>query len=308
MVSIVALGVHRPRQMNIADGAEELGLNDVEIRRYRRAYGFENICFDPAATEQDLLSAAIENISGFGSLAPRIRFVIRPRTVRSPSPYPQSPLQDVTRRFGLTDALAFAVTDQACAGGLLAMDLAASLLDNEANDSLALILTGEKTYGNVGRIIPGVALLGEATAAIVVAAHAPRDTMLGYASQSVPIPGSGLTMGEEAMAAFGDIYASTLSEVIRQAVASADLAIGDLDAYLPHNVSRIVGIRTGRSLGLDSSRIHTANIAETAHCFSADTFINLHSAQADEILTEGDIYVMTSVGLGATFSAAVFRH
>lgn len=309
MTSIVDIGINKPSQVSLVDRQLSLGLSDVELRRYRRGFGFEHVCFDPAATEIDLVMNAVNDLSNFSDIASRVRFVIRPRTLRSSSPYPQNPLLDIRRELGLVGAQSFSITDQACASGLLAMELAGELLaDRGEEGAFALILAGEKTYGASSQIIPSVAVLGEATAAVVVSAEVGSNHMIGYAADTIAVPGSGLTMTEEALQAFGSIYSEALLRVIHAALQAAGITVEDLTLYLPHNVSKITGIRTGRTLGLHSSQIHTSNIAETAHCFSADSFINLKSVMDDGEISEGELFLVTSVGIGATFAAAVFRH
>lgn len=308
VASIRDIGVYKPPAVSLDDRQVALGLTDVELRRYKRGFGFDNVCFDPAETEVGLLRKAVGVLPEFPRVADRVRFVIRPRTIRSPSPYPQNPLQDVRRGLGLAHAQAFSITDQACASGLLALQLAEDLLaDLNEPDALALILAGEKTYGPTTQLIPGVAVLGEAAAAVLVGRSPGPNQMIGYAADTVAISGSGLTMTDAALGEFGGIYSQSLLRVIAAALDAAGVSAQDLAWYLPHNVSKIVGIRMGRTLGLDPSRIHTANIAETAHCFSADTFINLDSVMADGDIAEGDLFLVTSVGIGATFAAAVFR-
>ncbi|PZE34235.1 3-oxoacyl-[acyl-carrier-protein] synthase III C-terminal domain-containing protein [Curtobacterium sp. MCPF17_031] len=308
MTSIVDIGVHIPAQIALSDRQESLGLSDVELRRYKRGFGFDRVCFDASATEVDLLHRAVDDLEHFALAAERVKLVIRPRTIRSTSPYPLNPMLDLRRQLGLMEAQAFSITDQACASGLLAMELAGDLLEQCEDDALALILAGEKTYGASSQLIPSVAVLGEATAAVLVSARPGRNQMIGYAADTIAVPGSGLTMTDEALLVFGEIYSTSLLRVINAALEAAGLSVQDLDLYLPHNVSKIVGIRMGRTLGLQSEQIHTANIAETAHCFSADSFINLKSVMTEGSLGIGDFFLVTSVGIGATFAAAVFKH
>lgn len=309
VASILNIGVYKPVAVSLDERQSALGLTEVELRRYKRGFGFDKVCFDPSEDEVGLLRKAVGMLSEFSLVADRIRFVIRPRTIRSPSPYPQNPLQDVRRELGLAHAQAFSITDQACASGLLALQLAEDLLtDRNEPDAVALILAGEKTFGPASQLIPGVAVLGEAAAAVLVGRSPGPNQMIGYAADTIAISGSGLTMTEAALGEFGGIYSESLLRVIAAALNASGVSAEDLAWYLPHNVSKIVGIRMGRTLGLDSSRIHTANIAETAHCFSADMFINLDSVIADGDIVEGDLFLVTSVGIGATFAAAVFRH
>jgi 3-oxoacyl-[acyl-carrier-protein] synthase-3 len=55
-------------------------------------------------------------------------------------------------------------------------------------------------------------------------------------------------------------------------------------------------------------RLYLDNLADLGHCFGADAFLNYRSASDAGRLKPGDHYVMTAVGLGATFSAMVFEH
>ena len=60
-------------------------------------------------------------------------------------------------------------------------------------------------------------------------------------------------------------------------------------------------------LGIPLARVFLDNVPVTGHCFAADPFINYVSARDAGRLRPGDLYLMASVGLGATFSAMVLR-
>ncbi|KSW28531.1 3-oxoacyl-[acyl-carrier-protein] synthase III C-terminal domain-containing protein [Cellulomonas sp. B6] len=309
MTAIVDVATYVPRQVPLAERQTELGISDQDLRRYSRAFGYEQVCYDPSQTEAQILLGAARALPGLAGHEHRVRYVLRPRTIRSASPYPHSPLREVTDALGLGSAQAFAVTEQACAAGLLALDTAGALLAADPDpEALALVLVGEKTYGTVGQLIPGMAVLGEATAAVLVAADGDRDVLLGYSATITPIPGSGLTMDGPAVAAFGAVYGSTLAAVVDEALTAAGLRAEDLALYLPHNINKMLCQRTASNLGLRRDQVVTDNIARTAHCWGADTFLNYRTAVDTGRLAPGDHYLMTSVGLGATFAAAVLRH
>jgi len=67
--------------------------------------------------------------------------------------------------------------------------------------------------------------------------------------------------------------------------------------------------RLERILGnaLVSAQVKLA-LDKTGHCFCADPFINYQTVRELGLLKPGDKYLMTSAGLGQTFSAAVFQH
>ena len=62
----------------------------------------------------------------------RVRYVLYARAMPVVAPYPVNPLHEVCRALGLEHALAFTVTQQSCASGLMAIDMAAARLGAEA--------------------------------------------------------------------------------------------------------------------------------------------------------------------------------
>jgi len=309
MTSIVEVATYVPGQVRLADHTAAVGLSSVELRRYERAFGYHTVAYAADQTETDILMGAAGKLQGLAGCEDRVRYVLRPRTVRWPSPYPLSALHEVREELGLGHAQAFALTEQACAGGLLAIDTAGALLRDDGDpDALALVLIGEKTAPNVAEFIPGMAVLGEATAAVLVAADGVRDRVLGYSASVLPVADSGLTLDPEAVKAFGAIYGDGLTAVIGGALSVAGLRPRDLALYLPHNVGRRLCLTTGAALGLSEDQVVTDTISENAHCWGADPFVNYQVARQLGRLAPGDRYLMTSVGLGATFAAMVLEH
>ncbi|MDO0929051.1 hypothetical protein QQY24_27925 [Streptomyces sp. TG1A-8] len=94
-------------------------------------------------------------------------------------------MEDVCAAAGLDRAVAFTLTRHGCATGLLALDLAGRLLEADDDpDALALVLSGEKTFSAALQLIPESPVMGEATAAALVAPHGERDPLLGYACRT----------------------------------------------------------------------------------------------------------------------------
>ncbi|MDN5794422.1 MAG: hypothetical protein L0H79_01555 [Intrasporangium sp.] len=309
MTSIAEIATYSPGQTRLRDRQHEFGLTDVELRRYERAFGYDRIAFDPRQSEADLLVGAASKLVTLRGAEQRVHYVLRPRTVRWPELHPDSALRTVRETFGLQHAQSFALVDQACAGGLLAIDMAGALLAQDGNpDALALVLIGEKASCRISQVIPGMAVLGEATVAILVSLDDEHDRVLGYAAVVEPIPGGGLTMEPDAVRAFGAVYGRTLGRVITGALQAARTRPEDLCLYLPHNVSQRLCLETGAAIGLAPEQVVTDTIGEIAHCWGADPFYNARHAIDLGRLRTGDRYLMTSVGMGATFAAMVVEH
>ena len=309
MASIIGIGTCRPRQRTVEQLSDELGLSDVDARRFRRGAGFDRICVDPDRSEADLLLAAIEALPGIDGLRGRVTWLVRARSIRFATPWPDRLVAEVCDRAGFGKARAFTLSDQACAAGMFATDLAVQLLRDDGDpDAVAIVLTGEKTFGRGCRVLPRIALMGEATAAVAVSLGGGAHELLGYASRQVPIGGESLALDEESARLFSQIYDGEIGGVISRALAEAGVEPSELQRYLPHNVGRIVSVRTGLAVGFEQEQIDRGTLAETGHCWAADNFMNIETAQRDGRLAAGDIVLLTAVGLGATFAAMVCRY
>ncbi len=309
MTSIVEVSTHWPSQISIAEHQQDLRLSDTEIRRYTRGFGLSEVCWDKERSEKDILLGALEKLTSLRGQEDRVRYILRPRTLRSPSPYPLSPLQEIREEAGLHNARTFALTEHACASGLLALDVAGMLLDQDEDpDALALILVGEKSPSVECRFLPGVGATGEATAAVLVAPSGHRDRVLGFSTRTRYTGDPKMAMTDQATRCFRDMYAELLVGVVNEALDEAGLGIGDISLLLPHNVNRVAWTNLVDAMGIPLDRLLMDNIPRTGHCFGADPFINYGTARELGRLNPGDRYLMAAVGLGANFAAMVLEH
>ncbi|WP_033262391.1 3-oxoacyl-[acyl-carrier-protein] synthase III C-terminal domain-containing protein [Amycolatopsis vancoresmycina] len=307
MTSLVAVSAYVPTTVPIESLQDELGLSATQLRRFRRMYGLSEVCRSNES-EADMLLGAVSKLDFLAGQEERVRYVVRAKTMPAASPYPVNPMLGVRAALGLDHATMFTVTDHACASGLLAIDLCGTLLAADGDpDALALVLTGEKAFTHSAQVIPDVAIMGEATAAVLVGPGAGQDTMLGYATTTLGGPGGEVILDDEQAAEFRRIYPGAVADVAREAIAVAGLTVDDIAMVLPHNVNKISWVRASGALGIPRSRIFLDNVGTTGHSFCADPFLNHHTANGLGLLAPGSCYLMISVGLGSTFSAMVFR-
>ncbi|MFI9360459.1 3-oxoacyl-[acyl-carrier-protein] synthase III C-terminal domain-containing protein [Kitasatospora sp. NPDC053057] len=310
MTSITAVASCLPDTIPIARFQQELQLTDVQLRRYQRFYGLAEVCRDPAATETELLLRAAAKLVELRGQEQRVKYVLQARTMPSPLPYPMTSLGPLQAELGLEHAAAFVVSHHACASGLLAVDMAGTLLAADPDpEALALVVAGEKACTTHTQSIPDVTVMGEGTAAFLVSAdRSGSDRMIGYAARTYTRFGDEFIMSESAAKEFQDLYGPGLCEVIHAALAEAACGLDELALVLPHNVNRLSWIGVCKELGLPLDKVFLDMVGESGHCFCADPFINLQKATGLGRLQPGDRYLMTSVGLGATFAAMVFEH
>lgn len=286
------------------------GLKASTIKAYQRFYGFGAVHRDANVGIAAQMVAAARAIPDLAEQQHRIRYVVQSRTMPVAAPYPFNPLHEARDALGLSHAAAFSVNQHACASTLLAVELAGQLLTEDADpDALALIFGGEKTFTEDADVLGITAVMGEGVVAVLVRPGDGPDRLLGYATRNYGQFHESSRMNGDYVAEWAALYTRGLSEVILAAVERAGLGIDDVALILPHHVNKISWIRTLKLLGVQQrERLFLDNLARLGHCFGADSFFNYRSAADAGRLKPGDRYVMTSVGLGATFSAMVFEH
>jgi 3-oxoacyl-[acyl-carrier-protein] synthase-3 len=313
MTAIDAVSVYLPPvRIPVAELAEDLGLNRVQVRMFQRFYGLNEVSRDPDASLHDLLLRAAAGLTALPDNAHRVRYVLYPRTIPVVTPYPVNPLHDVCHALGLDHALAFTVTHQSCASNLLAIDIAGRLLaadehEDEDEAPLALVLTGEKAFTREAEMFPDTTIFGEGASACLVSASGARDRMLAYASN---VRGEFDSATGENDARLQREYRPSLAEVMHQALDEAGTTLDDIRVVLPHNVNLITWWRMCLLLDLPRERVLLDNVPSTGHVFCTDVFANYMTACERGLLRPGDRYLAAAVGAGggATFSAMVFEH
>lgn len=309
VTTIRAVAGHVPkRSIAVADYLRPYGMSESRIRMHEKFFGFGRIPLDPASSLADHLVASVAALPDFSEVRHRIRYVIHARSMPVVAPPGENPLGEACARVGLSSATAFSLTQHACASGLLAIDLAGRLLRGD-DHGLVLLLVGEKAFTAAARIITNTSVMGEGSAAVLIGSGPGRDQVLSYATHTEGKFHGGAWMSEERNAEFQDEYPGHVVSVIRRVLDGAGMTIDDVSLILPHNVNRMSWARILRRLGMPNpDRLFLDNLGTWGHCFGADAFVNYAAASAAGRLRRGDRYLMTAVGLGATYSAMVLEH
>jgi 3-oxoacyl-[acyl-carrier-protein] synthase-3 len=305
-----AVTAYLPEQrVPIEDLADRLGLDERQVRVFRRFHGLGEVCRQTEGTLLDLLVSALRGLAELRGQEHRVRYVLYARGMPVALPYPMNPLHELCDMFGLRHAMAFTVTHHACATGLLAVDIAGRLLATDGEPgALALVLAGEKTFTRDAELVPETSVFGEGASACLVSADGPRDRMLSYVTRTRGDFDGRLIEDADLLARFQREYPECLAEVILTATERAGLRLADLALIVPHNVNTVSWRRMCKRIGFPVDRVVLDNIPLTGHNFAADAFINYHTAAERGLLRPGDRYLVAAAGLGATFSAMVFEH
>ena len=310
MTTLKAVACYLPdKRMPVEDVAGQLGLTSMQVRLFRRYLGLAEIRLDHGGTLVDLLSAATARLDALRGLEHRVRYVLHARALPVVVPYPVSPVRDLCRAFGLDHAVSFTVSHQACASGLLAVDLAGRLLAEDGDpDALALVVTGEKAFTRDARMVPGMSIFGEAAAACLVGSDGPADRVLSYAASVRGGFDGRLDEMPDVAVRFEKEYPTSLAEAMSTAADQAGVSLSELSLILPHNVNALSWQRLCRRIGFPVSRVLLDNVPVAGHAFCADPFINYVTAMERGLLRSGDRYLIAAAGVGATFAAMVVEH
>ena len=315
MTALEAVSVYLPPvRTPIESLAGPLGLTDMQVKLFRRFHGLREVGRDPDASLQALLMKAAAGLAALRGQEHRVRYVLYARAMPVVGPYPVNPLHEVCRALGLGHALAFTVTHQSCASGLLAIDMAGRLLAADTADGpdgqagpLALVLSGEKAFTREAQMFADTTIFGEGSAACLVSAFGARDRVLAYACN---VRGEFDSDTGANDARLQREYRPSLAEVMRQALDEAGLTLDDIRVVLPHNVNLVTWQRMCLLLKFPRDRVVLDNIPASGHVFCADVFANYKTACERGLLQPGDRYLAAAVGAGgaATFAAMVFEH
>jgi 3-oxoacyl-[acyl-carrier-protein] synthase-3 len=307
VTAIAAVGTFVPAErVSIESYAEAFDLTPMQVRVFRR---YHKLGSAARSTESlaGLLRLALADLGLSQEQRGRVRYVLYARTFPVVVPYPRNPLHEALQEAGLGHAVAFAVGQQACASGLLAVDLAGRLLAADGDDGLAVVLAGEKAFTGEAQFVPETSMFGEGAAACLVSASGDRDRLLSYVAR---LRGEFDGDLEEVASEFQRVYHDALGEAVTAAVGRAGLELTDIAVILPHNVNQVAWQRTCKRIGYPLDRVLLDHVAEHGHVFCADAFINHRTAVERGLLRPGDRYVIAAAGAGrgATFSAMVFEH
>jgi len=315
MTALEAVSVYLPpERVPIESLAGPLGLTEMQVKLFRRFHGLREVGRDPDPSLQRLLMKAATGLDALRGQEHRVRYVLYARAMPVVAPYPANPLHEVCHELGLGHALAFTVTHQSCASGLLAIDMAGRLLAADAADGqdgqaapLALVLSGEKAFTREAQLFADTTIFGEGASACLVSAFGDRDRMLAYASN---VRGEFDSATGANDARLQREYRPSLAAVMRQALDEACVALDDIRVILPHNVNMVTWQRMCLLLKFPLDRVVLDNIPASGHVFCADVFANYKTACERGLLRPGDRYLAAAVGAGggATFAAMVFEH
>ncbi|MET8995651.1 ketoacyl-ACP synthase III family protein [Amycolatopsis sp. Hca4] len=288
----------------VADLAGPLGLDATQLRFFTRFLGLDRVAVADGLELADLLTGAGERVLA-GTDRDSVRFLVHAHTMQHVAVATPGLLEDVRTRLRLHRATAFSLSHLNCVVGLHALHVARSLLATAAPGDRVLVLTGDKVLMHEARLIRDTTIQGDGAAAVLLGPDPRGDRVLGRALTVLGEFYRGIDCDEALQLQYKHVYPDALAQVMQDALDDARAEAADIAAILPHNVNKLSWKRITGTLGVPRDRVFLDNVGKYAHCYSSDPFINLAAARADGRVDPGDLVLLASAGLGATFAAAV---
>ncbi|MEZ0109810.1 3-oxoacyl-[acyl-carrier-protein] synthase-3 [Catenulispora sp. EB89] len=222
-------------------------------------------------------------------------------------------LDGLRSRLGQSDTAFYGVSHINCAAMLRSVELARRFLTRPGAGPAerVLVLGGDQASSHQGRarVIPGVAVPGDAAVGVMVHApttrRRPRYRYLGGASSRDARFHRNQRMSPPELGLFQEASGEQTVRTLRRAVAAASLTVDRVDWVMPHLTSRMFWGRVSRSSGIPKDRICLDLIPELGHNYGADALLALEHADRSGRLRPGDRCVLFAIGQGAYFQAMV---
>jgi 3-oxoacyl-[acyl-carrier-protein] synthase-3 len=307
MLSIIDFTVAFPGlEQRIEDAATELALSPIELKMFRRFYGFERFSLDHNQPLFDLINTALGAlVSRQPSLQRHLQVLAHCHTLPSVAPFGKEVVRLLRERYFDHRTEIMSVTMNQCATGISILGFMDDFLSCEQR---GVILIGEKAFHRTIRLIENTTIMGEAATAMLIGhgvgileyigGHTSHE---GGSSVISGHPDSGQPVG------FGRNYFDFMVRHIKEALSKQGFDIDDVRHIFPHNVNIPSWHQIVNMLSIPRERVHTQNVHQHGHCFGADPFINLLDALGTGHLMVGDTVLLISAGLGATVSTALVR-
>jgi 3-oxoacyl-[acyl-carrier-protein] synthase-3 len=280
---------------------------------------------EPGSATSDLCLPAARDALAAAGLTARDVDVLMVASYTADQPLPSTALI-VQDALGAHRALTIDVTQAACANGVQAMLMAASLLQTPAAEVVLVIAADCASRLTDPEERTTRVIFGDAAAALVVTrASTEGSGLLGWdfgsqLSYGVQVPAGGsrrptstATLAERRHylemngREVWDTATRCLPDSIQAAVDRAGLAVGEIDHFFLHqaNLHLVTAVREKLGIPADLVPITVDRLGNTG---SAGVFTALHRAFGQGAVRPGDTYVISAIGAGFQWGTLCFRH
>jgi 3-oxoacyl-[acyl-carrier-protein] synthase-3 len=205
-----------------------------------------------------------------------------------------------------------------CAGVHLALKTAIALMDADPRIQTALLVTGDTPPKHNRTLLP-ITVQGDAGSAMVLRRQGGGLEILGvevltlghlHDAISLVRTNGRLEIAVDALRveeAVVPIYYLNLYRLVQNVLASASVALEEIDHFIYSNISQRDREGFRRILGLPEGRLPVTPIAEFGHTFASDLIINYVTLRREGLIKPGQLLLFASAGIGFTWGVTLAR-
>lgn len=245
-------------------------------------------------------------------------------TANPDQPFPSTALT-VARQLGAVDAVPFDLTQAACSGGLLALELASSIVGERYGRILVIAVEVFSRQTNpldrTTRIFfgdaAGAALVtrefeqGRGIRSMVINSDFDMSVGIRGGGSRHPLDSAAIERGDQYIYMDGPrvwtLATTLLPGVVRKAVSEAGKSLGEIDNFVFHQANRNIIVDVMDTLGVDRSRA-PITLDRLGNTGAASIFTVLAQLSRNGGLREGETTVVATIGAGFIWGAMVLVH
>lgn len=245
-------------------------------------------------------------------------------TANPDQPFPSTALT-VAQGLGAARAVPIDLTQAACSGGLLALEVASSMIGHRYRNILVIAVevfsrqtdpadrTTRIFFGDAAgaAIVTTEQTPGRGIRSSVFAAELDMSVGIRSGGSRHPATPEALEHGEQYIYMDGPrvwkLATTLLPDVVRRAVADADLALTDIDNFVFHQANRNIVHDVMDTLGVDRT-LAPITLDRLGNTGAASIFTALAQLRRDGRSKSGEVTVVATIGAGFIWGAMVLVH
>lgn len=290
--------------LDIENSSEWLGITSMEAKIYKRLMGLGTVPVANGFSNYELIRQALLKIPELES----IKLIIYAHTSQVVNKFGNSNARDIRNEFNLNHALYFGTSLNNCSSIFNALEIADNLLSDMEDNAKALILVGDVTFTTGLRIVTRLSVAGDAAVALLVNKTNSSHRLISMDMACYGKYAKGLWLEHDEQIQLESEFMELFKKSIEKTLEKSGIKIQDVSLILPHNVNMKFWKNFSKLLSISPNCIFTDNIIKYAHCFGSDVIISWVDALNKNRIKKGDYYLMVTVGLGMTFSTALFQY
>jgi 3-oxoacyl-[acyl-carrier-protein] synthase III len=221
------------------------------------------------------------------------------RDVKFLMDFPASRLQ---AEFGLDDAIAIGLNQQACTAMLGSLRIAAAMLAAEPGWQRVLCVTADR-FPEGAVYEQAYNLISDGAAACVVSTRPRPGAFRLVASHQITNGGLGQATDDETVGS----YFSYMHRLVAQVLRRARLGAADLDWVVTQNTNEKAWAILARVIGVDFAKVIFPTLPDAGHVISADNVLNLLALTESGRVRPGDRLLLVMAGFGLNWQATVLE-